>query len=680
MFKRLRAGVVVLLLFTPFGSTHAQDEAATEVDWRAAAEAARQLPRDAFFGNRKVAQPRLSPDGSKIAFLFPNENQMVLGIFDRATKEARMVVEAQGESILSFFWKGNQRLIFVSDYQGNESFFVGSTDLSGRRVIRIVETQPFSDYVQGGFGGVADVLRFDPNRIMISGLIRPEGRSRGEERLIGVAGTVSKVNVRNRGISTLYTFNPSDRTRGIVADTSGEVRLRSRDEPTNDGIDRVWEHRRDNGASWREIARHSVRGYNEDWQPLFFDRGNEVFYLISYDEHDRGALHEYDTVTMTLSEPLFVPPEGEISGVIQSRDGHRIYGVSYDAAKTNYHWFEAGSARGRLQASIEAMFPELEVNFTSASDDERVYLVHIGSDREAGVYFVLDRDAGTFEQFERVREITPALMRPMEPVQFTARDGEEIHGYLTRPWTSESGRSVPMIVNPHGGPFGVRDNWRFNSEVQFLASRGYAVFQINYRGSGGYGIDFLEKGRHQWGRGMQHDLTDGVKWAIEQGIADPDRVAIYGASYGGYATLAGLVYTPELYACGVNYVGASDLEITYKSRGADAFIRDNDYKYRESWVGETQDFRAQWSPVNHVANIRVPTLHAYGRKDPRVEIDHWTRLESELKRHDKPYQAIVEGAQGHGFRNVDASLSFYDAIETFLAEHLEPERDLMPAE
>ena len=218
----------------------------------------------------------------------------------------------------------------------------------------------------------------------------------------------------------------------------------------------------------------------------------------------------------------------------------------------------------------------------------------------------------------------------------------------------------------------MRDSWGFNPEVQFLASRGYAVLQVNYRGSGGYGREFLNKGKQQWGRAMQDDLTDAVKWAIAQGYADPARVAIYGASYGGYATLVGLTLTPELYRCGVNYVGASDLDITFKNRGDDAYTTADDFSYQREWVGATAEWRAATSPVNFVQNIRVPSLHAYGEKDPRVRIDHWSRLEAQLKKFGKPYESVTQKRQGHGFREEKASLGFYGTLEKFLAEHLGP--------
>lgn len=305
-------------------------------------------------------------------------------------------------------------------------------------------------------------------------------------------------------------------------------------------------------------------------------------------------------------------------------------------------------------------------------------VVYVSSDREPGVYYVLDRQASSITEFKRRYVLDTRQLSPVKPIEFTARDGLLLHGYLTVPLGSD-GKKMPLVIHPHGGPFGLRDTWGYNPEIQFLASRGYAVLQINYRGSGGYGRDFIDKGRYQWGRAMQDDLTDAVKWAIAQGIADPARVAIYGASYGGYAALAGLTLTPELYRCGINYVGAADLEITFRDRGADAFTRGGEFDFQKEWVGPDSAYRAATSPLYLVKAINAPSLHAYGEKDPRVKIDHWTRLEPELKKYGKSYESIVESRQGHGFRDARASIRFYEAMEKFLAKHLAPDSSDTPS-
>ena len=620
---------------------------------------------DEFFSLPQVRQPRVSPDGTKIAFLFPHEKKMALGVFDRATRESRMILRGADESIHHFFWKGNERIVFEADVAGNESFFIGSTDLAGKQVLRIAESQRLENNLTGDFAGLIDPLPQDPDRIAVVGFF---AGNIDNATFVGGAPIIARLNVRNRGLSTLLELRDSDRHVSFVLDHRGALRLPSRLE----GKTLVWEHRRDDGEPFRRIAEHPFHGYAETWTPQFFAADNTTLWVISRAEHDRGALYAVDTRTFTFGPPLFVPPEGEITDVIATPDHARLLGVRYESAREHHHWFDA--RRGALQAKLEQTFVGCDVRVSSRSDDETIALVWVGHDREPGVYYVLDQKAGSLTQFKRVREIDPARLAPRRPISYAARDGVIVHGYLTVP-RGQEGKPVPLVLHPHGGPFGVRDGWGYDTDAQFLASRGYAVLQPNYRGSGGYGREFINRGRHQWGRAMQDDLTDGVKWAIAQGIADPARVAIYGASYGGYASLIGVMLTPELYACGVNYVGASDLEITFKQRGEDAWRTSDEFSYQREWVGATRAYRDETSPINLVERIQVPTLHAYGAEDPRVKINHWSRLEPLLKKYGKNYQAIVEGQQGHGFRNEKESVSFYAALETFLAHNL---RDRKP--
>ncbi|MEI6465157.1 MAG: alpha/beta fold hydrolase [Verrucomicrobiota bacterium] len=613
-----------------------------------------------LFGQAKVRQPRLSPDGTKIAFLFPHEKKMALGVFDRATKESRMVLRATDESIYRYFWKGNDRIVFEADVAGNESFFIGSTDLTGKNVLRIAESQRIENNLTGDFAGLIDPLPLDPDRIAVFGFF---GGNIDNATFVGGAAIIARLNVRNRGLSPQLELRENDRHVAFVLDHRGNLRLRARLE----GKTLVWEHRTDDRQPFRRVAEHPFHGYAETWHPETFAADNTTLWLISREEHDRGALYALDTRTFTRGPALFVPPEGEISEIITTPDRARLLGVRYEAERGHYHWFDAD--RGALQTKLEQTFLGCDVRVSSRSDDQTVALVWVGHDREAGVYYVFDQKAGSLTQFKRTREIDPARLSPRRPIQYQARDGLVIHGYLTVP-RGQEGRKLPLVIHPHGGPFGVRDGWGFDTDAQFLAGRGYAVLQPNYRGSGGYGREFINKGRHQWGRAMQDDLTDAVKWAVDQGIADPARVAIYGASYGGYASLIGAMLTPDLYACAVNYVGASDLEITFKQRGEDAWRAPDEFSFQREWVGPTRAYRDETSPLNLVERIQIPTLHAYGAEDPRVKINHWTRLEPLLKKSGKDYQSIVEGRQGHGFRNEAESVSFYAALEAFLAKNL----------
>jgi dipeptidyl aminopeptidase/acylaminoacyl peptidase len=303
-----------------------------------------------------------------------------------------------------------------------------------------------------------------------------------------------------------------------------------------------------------------------------------------------------------------------------------------------------------------------------ATDDGLKIVVFSYSDREPGVYYLFDEQKKRIEQLAVVKpNVDPEQMSEMKPVSFRARDGLLIHGYLTLP-NGLNPKGLPMVINPHGGPYGIRDTWGFNPEVQFLASRGYAVLQVNYRGSGGYGFEFEQRGFMKWGLEMQNDLTDGVRWAVEEGIADPKRVTILGASYGGYAAMAGVAFTPELYCAAVNYVGVADLVLhfgRYKDASPETawwvWTRIGDLTSRE--VAKRLE---ETSPSRFADRIRVPVLMAYGRNDPRVKFDQGLALESALKRANVPHKFIVEKDEGHGFEKEENSMAWYREVEAFL--------------
>ena len=326
-----------------------------------------------------------------------------------------------------------------------------------------------------------------------------------------------------------------------------------------------------------------------------------------------------------------------------------------------------------LQATIDGAFPDKQNRIISMSRDEGRMLIYSGSDRDPGTYYLYDKAAGTIEFFAQPRRwIDPNDMSPMTPIRYEARDGEKINGYLTVPGGAKA-ENLPLIINPHGGPYGIRDYWGYNTETQFLANRGYAVMQVNYRGSGGYGQRFLDIAWRKWGLEMQDDITDGVLWAIEEGIADPDRICIYGASYGGYATMAGITKTPELYRCAVNYVGVVDL----------VALLDYHHRFREgnfiqAWgkraIGDRKDDRERLlatSPINHLDKVKVPLYVVHGKRDPRVPHDtQYMPLMRKLRGTEIDYKSMVKNNEGHGFRGEANRVELYTELEKFFAEHL----------
>lgn len=633
-----------------------------------AASPAGPVPLEGFFGLPAIREPELSPDGSRIAFLFPKDGKLALGLFDRKTNEGRIILEGVKENIEFFLWKGNQNIVFGGDVGGNESAFIGVTDLSGKKIQRVFESVT-RGYINGSYGGVINQLPLSDEEIIIGGFITDKAVRHWD----GVAYfndqyKIARYNVRNRTQQMVYV-NGGDYD-GFYTDHMGKLRLTTRAQ----GKNQVWFQRAaDDKSPFVEIGRFPLHGYAETWEPYGFAADNKTLYLVSREEHDRGALYAYNTETRQRGAAVFVPPEGEITRIVMSHDRTKLLGVDYLSDRLHHHWFDP--ARADIQKTLENTFRGSTCRVVSTSADEKVMLVYVGSDRDPGAYYVLDLTKPALTLFKRIRpEVDPARMRPMETFGLTARDGVPLQGYLTRP-AGDGKAPGPLVLFVHGGPFGIRDDWGFDNEVQFLASRGYAVLQVNYRGSGGYGRDFIDRGRHQWGRAMQDDLTDAVKWAVAQGVADPKRIAIYGASYGGYAALAGATLTPELYCCAVNYVGVANLEVAFKGYGGDAYQHEGDVDYQKEWVAPDSAYAAATSPLNFVEKIRVPTLHAYGENDARVDFKQWRQLRAQLDKYNKPYTAIVESEQGHGFRNESASIKFHQAMEKFLAENLAPARN-----
>jgi dipeptidyl aminopeptidase/acylaminoacyl peptidase len=367
--------------------------------------------------------------------------------------------------------------------------------------------------------------------------------------------------------------------------------------------------------------------------------------------------------------PLSSNGTADASGYLWSTDRKTILAVLYEDGLPHWDWIAPNHPETKVFAGLSNAFPDKFVRFGKPSQDGRYIPMYAYSDTAPTEAYLFDRKTGQ-ARFLLASEswIKPEEMSPMLPIDVKARDGVMLHGYVTIP-RGATRKNLPLIINPHGGPHSIRDRWGFNPEVQLLANRGYAVLQINYRGSGGYGFGFEKIGYRHWGTTMQDDLTDSVRWAISQGLADPNRICIYGASYGGYAALMSVEREPDLYKCTVGYVGVYDIDIELhdeEAKNNKFFQFDNKIQFPET-VAE----RRQQSPAYGVEKIKVPVMLVAGGKDERVPIQNLYKMIDKMKAVGKaPDDVIVEPKEEHGFRDLKNNVNLYTHMLSFFDKYI----------
>ena len=467
---------------------------------------------------------------------------------------------------------------------------------------------------------------------------------------------VYRLNLLN-GEMKMVVENPGDFV-GYLTDHAGKIRLAMAKNAAEN--QNVVLYRQTEDEEFRPII---TTGFKDAVSPYFFTADNQMLYAASNLGRDKKALVVIDPQSGNEVKLLFAHPAVDVGGAGWSNVRKVLTSVGYTTDKTRRHFFD-DKARN-LYAALEKLLPGYEISISSSNKAEDLYVVRTYSDKTRGAYYIYDWKTGKLEKW---RELSPWLneadMAEMRPVSYTSRDGLTIHGYLTLPKGKEP-KNLPVVINPHGGPW-VRDHWGFNSEVQLLANRGYAVLQMNFRGSLGYGRAFWEAGFKQWGRKMQDDISDGVEWLVKQGIADSKRVAIYGASYGGYAVLAGLAFTPELYACGVDYVGVSNIFTLIKTIPPYWKPLMTEFYEKVGHPEKDEELLRAISPVFHADKIRVPLLVAQGARDPRVNKAESDQMVAALSARGIKVEYLVKDNEGHGFRNEENRFEFYEAMERFL--------------
>lgn len=604
------------------------------------AQQAPLIPLEDFFRNPEKVAFRISPDGEHLAFMQPWENRMNIFVQKIGEEKLTQVTFSKERNIQGYFWKNNSRLVFLQDKGGNENFHLFAVDLDGKNQTELTP----GDEVKAD---IIDDLE-DNDKEMIIGLNKRNPQIFDAYR----------INIET-GDMKLVAENPGNIT-GWLTDNKGNIRVAT----STDGINVSVLYRENEADEFSELI---TTNFKESFSPLFFDFDDKHLYVSSNVGRDKAAIIKYDPSSKREINLMYEHPEVDVSSLLRSKKRKVITGVIYTTDKSHYHFFD--KTRRELQEKLGARFPGYEVGINGSNKNEDKMLLYVGSDRNYGSYYYFDQTNG---DIKKLADISPWLdenhMAEMKPVKYMSRDGLAINGYLTLPKGVEA-KNLPVVINPHGGPW-ARDEWGFNPEVQFLANRGYAILQMNFRGSVGYGREFWESSFKQWGLTMQDDITDGVNWLIKSGIADPKRIAIYGASYGGYATLAGITSTPDLYACAVDYVGVSNL-FTFMSTIPPYWKPYLEMMYE--MVGnpeEDKELMTAASPVFHVDKIKCPLFIAQGANDPRVAKAESDQMVEALKKRgiDVPY--MVKDDEGHGFANEENRMDFYREMETFFAKYL----------
>ncbi len=598
------------------------------------------IPMKDFFKNPEKRSYAISPDGEFLSWMQPWETRMNVFVQKIGEEEATQVTFATERDIAGYFWKGNDRIIYIQDTKGDENFRLFAVDRDGKNQ---KDLTPFEKVR----AGVVDDLKDNSDEMLI------QLNNRNPQVF-----DVYRINV-NTGEMAQIAENPGNIT-GWITDHDGKLRIAL----TTDGVNTGILYRDKEDEQFKELI---TTNFKETLYPLFFTFDNKNLYMASNIGRDKTSIVEYNIADNKEVKVLYENPDYDVYNLIYSDKRKTLQGVSFTSWKNEYvFWDEqAEEINDDLQSKLEGY----EIAVTGNNKDEDKLLVRTYSDKSLGAYYFYDVNK---KELKKLVDVSPWLkeeyMADQKPITYTTRDGLEIHGYLTLPKGVEA-ENLPVVVHPHGGPW-ARDSWGFNPELQFLANRGYAVLQMNFRGSTGYGKDFWMKSFKEWGKKMQDDITDGVKWLIEEGIADSDRIGIYGGSYGGYATLAGITFTPDLYNCAVDYVGVANLFTFMNS------IPPYWEPYREmlyEMVGHPQKDSVDLysaSPVFHVDNIKVPVLIAQGANDPRVNKNESDQMVAALKVKgiDVPY--MVKDNEGHGFRNEENRFDFYGAMEQFFFKHL----------
>jgi len=605
-------------------------------------QAVNLIPRKILFGNPVKTSAQISPDGKRLAYLAPVNNVLNVWVGAIGSEDYNPVTRDEDRGIRFYFWaKDNQHIIYIQDIGGNENWRLYATNLE---TLETRDLTPFEN-VQAQ---VIDLDKYYPNELLI-GLNKENPQVHDAYHLDLPSGELTLVAKNPGNISAWITDNHFKIRGATVSTPDGGTDLLVRDTVED---------------TWRKLLAWGPDDALNSF-PIGFSNDEQCLYMVDARDVNAGRLVKLNIASGSIAV-VAEDSQYDVGNVLVHPDTHEIQAVAFN--KERVAWTVLDEAI-KLDFDIIHDINKGDFGIISRDNANSNWVVAFTVDDGPVSFYSYNRETHSVAfLFNNQPDLNKYTLATIQPISFTSRDGLTIHGYLTLP-QAQNKTNLSMVLDVHGGPWG-RNGWGYNPEAQWFANRGYACLQVNFRGSTGYGKDFLNAGNKEWGRNMHNDLVDAVHWAIEQGIADPQKVAIYGGSYGGYAALVGATFTPDLFCCAVDIVGPSNLVTLIKTIPPywSTFLAT--FHNRVGNPDTEEEFLQSRSPLFKVDQIKIPMLIAQGANDPRVKQAESEQIVAAMKSKGIEYEYMLFPDEGHGFAKPENRLKFYVAAEKFLARHL----------
>jgi dipeptidyl aminopeptidase/acylaminoacyl peptidase len=606
-----------------------------------------------YFARPKASQFKISPDGQYLSYK-EKDKDMKNHVYVKDLKSGKItkaLVEKE-DLIRSYGWLNKNRLFYTQDKGGNENIHLYAADIDGKN---LKDLTPFEGITLGTIRLVKDtdyvVVTMNKNNKQIFEPYKINFKTGEMTQLYENKDTKSPIDD--------YLFDKDGNLRGYTVLENG-LTTKTYYKDLSTGKFNLLK-----STDWKDTF--SVISFN------YNSKNKDEAYVVTNLDSDKARIVLYDLKKNTIIKEVYSNPTFDVSSIslAEKNRNYELDYINYNGIKDEV--IPVSKFYKEVYEKLKSEFGEKQYYVVSSDDNENKLLVVVSSDKLYGKYYEYDTKSKNLKLlFDLMPQLKEEDMAEMKPIEFKSRDGLTIHGYITLPKTALQGQKVPLIVNPHGGPQGIRDNWGFNPETQLFASRGYATLQVNFRISGGYGKEFQTSGYKQIGRKAMDDVEDGVKYAIQQGWVDKDKVAIYGGSHGGYATLMGLIKTPDLYSCGVDYVGVSNIFTFFDS--FPEYWKPYKEMVKQIWYDldnpEEAKIAKEVSPVFQIDKIKKPLFVVQGANDPRVNINESDQIVKALRNKGFEVPYMVKYDEGHGFGKEPNRLDFYKSMLGFFAENL----------